>query len=138
MLTPQEGRGTSKVTLDDRNDTAIRKESPRCTHNLDHLIVLRALVSLEETLARRLISRVRDGCAPGGTEVLPHVVRVREGGRRRADFGAHVGDRGETCARLGGDARTKVLDDSPGSSLVMSAEPRTTYIVHGDCGSDEV
>ena len=85
------------------------------TYNLDRLVVLSALVSLEVVL--EALSVVGDISALGGVEVVDHAVVEGEEGSRRTNLGTHVTDGSHARARKRLDTRTGVLDDGAGTTL---------------------
>ena len=85
------------------------------TYDLDRLVVLSALVSLEVVL--EALSVVGNISALGGVEVVDHAVVEGEEGGRRTNLGTHVADRGHTRAGERLDTRTSVLDDSTSAAL---------------------
>ena len=85
------------------------------TYNLDRLVVLSALVSLEVVL--EALSVVGDVGALSRVEVVDHAVVEREERGCSADFSTHVTDRGHTGARERLDTRTSVLDDGTSAAL---------------------
>ena len=85
------------------------------THDLDALVVLGTLISLQVVLES--LGIVGDSLATGSVEVVDHAVVEGEDGRRRANLGTHVANGGHTRAGERLDTGASVLDDSASATL---------------------
>ena len=89
------------------------------TYDVDNLIVLSVLVSLQVVL--EALGVIRNLRTLSSVEVVGHAVVEGEERGRSTDFSTHVADSSHACAGEAVHTRTEILDDETRSALLSSA-----------------